>query len=62
MVAQRRALSDHKQIYKVQNSFSDAMSVQNNILPSFAIKTYTVISTGEQVPPLARCFPYHPQS
>lgn len=47
MVAQRRDLLDHKQIYKGQNSFSDDVFVQNNILPSFAIKTYTVISTGE---------------
>lgn len=46
MVGQRDLL-DHKQIYKGQNSFSDDVFVQNNILPSFAIKTYTVISTGE---------------
>lgn len=47
MGAQRKVLSDPKQIYKGQNSFSAAFSVQTNILPSFAIKTSTVSSTGE---------------
>lgn len=47
MGAQKKALSDPKQICKGQNSFSAAFSVQTNILPSFTIKTSTVFSTGE---------------